>query len=375
MVHYVKCLINTQFEDGEPISLPPERGENDNYFSNPDDRIIVCQLARKTEFEQLMAEFEQITTSSLRCNTSMQILVSIQQAKTAMHYISNYMSKHPNQLKSCLALLKQATDLFKEYGSKATDVGHVDRMSKNILQKVLNMTGNIEVSSMQAVALLLDKDSFISSHHFRFVYIWQAVAAFHESENDFYTNIEVEEADEIEQKDHALYTKFDIDEKEKKAVQLSGFHCYKNRGSKLRHLSLFSWVNHINPAVSLERNEIQKKRGRKKSKLYKYVKGSDAAKCKQQCIRANPIIPRIGGKDPPSYPGDPPDIKNPQRKYWNKKARIFVEFYSLLFFPLDINGYPIEPFHQILPWNNKTSWDNFWLIMDEFESSNVLYYV
>ncbi len=83
-----------------------------------------------------------------------------------------------------------------------------------------------------------------------------------------------------------------------------------------------------------------------------------------------PCIPRIAGPKPPAYPGSMPDEQKYPKQFriWTRKAQLFVEFYSLMFLPLDDDGFPFDPTNKnikILPWEDKTfdSWKNFWKIL------------
>ena len=52
------------------------------------------------------------------------------------------------------------------------------------------------------------------------------------------------------------------------------------------------------------------------------------------------------------------------------KAKVFVEFYSLLFLPWDQKFDPMDPANpelRILPWNETTSWANFTKIFRSFD--------
>ena len=119
----------------------------------------------------MQVETNKLTSSLLRCKTSMQPLVTPSQAKAAMFYSSKYCSKGPFELSSTLSLFHQAQIAMRKYGSSASDAGTASRNAKCLLQKVLNKIGNIEVSAQQAADAMLGNDSFFSTHEFRFVFI------------------------------------------------------------------------------------------------------------------------------------------------------------------------------------------------------------
>ena len=129
-------------------------------------RILAFGLGRSTELEQKQVETNKVACSLLRCNTSMQPLITPTQAKAAMFYTSKYCSKDPFELSSTLSFFHQAQLAMRKYGSKASDAGSASRTAKCILQKVINKIGHIEVSAQQAADSLLGNDSFFSTHKF-----------------------------------------------------------------------------------------------------------------------------------------------------------------------------------------------------------------
>ena len=75
-------------------------------------------------------------------------------------------------------------------------------------------------------------------------------------------------------------------------------------------------------------------------------------------------VPQIAGSPSPAYPENPPDPKNSEDEedfekevaLWTKKAKIFVEFYALLFLTIDDEGLPRDP---TMPHVNILPWDPF----------------
>ena len=83
-----------------------------------------------------------------------------------------------------------------------------------------------------------------------------------------------------------------------------------------------------------------------------------------QTVATNLRIPILAGPSPPSYPGDKPtgNASEDEVKVWTKNARIFVQYYSLLFLPFgpDMDPRdPTQPHLRVLPWNRDSSWENF----------------
>ena len=146
----------------EIISLPPPIPEN-SPLDPPENRSIGFGMARKTELEQYQVEANELTTSLLRCNTSMQPLISPSQAKSASYYAANYVSKDPFELSACLPFLYQAQLDLRKYGSTAEDAGERSRNVKFLVEKVLHKVNKIEVSAQQAASAMLGYDSYFSS--------------------------------------------------------------------------------------------------------------------------------------------------------------------------------------------------------------------
>ena len=62
--------------------------------------------------------------------------------------------------------------MIQKYGSTVPDAGTTPRNAKYLLQKVLNMIKNIEVSAQQPADVMLGNESFFTTHKLRFVFIW-----------------------------------------------------------------------------------------------------------------------------------------------------------------------------------------------------------
>ena len=150
------------------ISLPPIENIHSPVYPY-DNRCFGFGMARTNELEQYHVECNELTTSFLRCNTSMQPLISPSQAKSASFYAANYISKDPFQLSACLPLLYQGQLELRKYGSKASDSGSSSRNTKAILEKLLHKVNKIEVSPQQAASAMLGYDSFFHLMTFNFV--------------------------------------------------------------------------------------------------------------------------------------------------------------------------------------------------------------
>ena len=156
---------------GVDVIGPPPPDDPDRPIYPDEYRVLGFGLGRSTPIEQMQVETNKVTSSLLRCNTSLQPLIAPTQAKAAMFYSSKYCSKDPFELSSALSFFHQAQLAIRKYGSKASDAGSASRNAKCIQQKVLNKIGHIEVSAQQAADALLGNDSYFSSHTFKFVFI------------------------------------------------------------------------------------------------------------------------------------------------------------------------------------------------------------
>ena len=96
-----------KFSDSAPgneIISPPPPEDPARPIDPEETRILGFGLGRSSIVEQMQVETNKLTSSLLRCNTSMQPLVTPCQAKAAMFYSSKYCSKDPFELSSTLSL-------------------------------------------------------------------------------------------------------------------------------------------------------------------------------------------------------------------------------------------------------------------------------
>ena len=366
-------------------------------------RVLGFGLGRSSDIEQMQVETNKLTSSLLRCNTSMQPLVTPTQAKAAMFYTSKYCSKDPFELSSTLSLFHQAQLSMRKYGSTASDAGTAARNAKCLLQKVLNKIGNIEVSAQQAADAMLGNESFFTTHKFRYVFIWdvlQRIRIARSSErrsNDDANNSE----DESKSDDDATSSEHEeigVSEKQQERIVLDGdgnvtamtqFHQYMNKGDPLKPLCLYDYVACIKMirvkkkpgesiAVGMQQNDqgiSVQRRGRRSFKRYAFDGGDCFDDSFSQIVSPLPVIPQIVGPPPPSYPGNRPDrtadIQTVRK--WTCEAKVFVKFYSYLFLPWDSDLDPRDPtlpHLQVLPWNDETTWDNFCTIFKSWRFHN-----
>ena len=167
---------------------------------------------------------------------------------------------------------------------------------------------------------------------------------------------------------------------------MTQFDQYVNRGDKLKQLSLYDYVACVkmirvrkkaegSVEVGLQVNDhgdATYHRGRPVSKRYAFASGDCFDDSFAQIISPVPTIPQIVGHAPPSYPGNRPDssAEAEEVRKWIADAKLFVEFYSILFLPWDSNFSPRDPtlpHLSVLPWDVQTSWDNFCTILNSWK--------
>ena len=357
-------------ESVERIDEPPAQTPG-NPFANPDTRVVGFSLKRVDEFEQNQVEQNDMCTVCLQCNTCIAPLVTGSQGKAAKYYICKYCAKQPYKLLRTLALIQQALEEIKKYGSTAEDAGTALRQTKHLLEKLLNKTNIAEVSGQQAAARGLFFDAYLCTHRLnKFVSPWEAVRTHRERYGE-----EVSE-ENVDVESHRLEFSTDTG----RAVTTSPWEMYRHRGEALRKLSNYDYCAIIGvkqlPKASADDEKDEEKeysgRGRPRNATFQFAPGTAAAKCKVQTIMSCPCIPRIAGPPPPAYPGNPPCDEDDALAWrvWNENARTFVEFYTLLFVPLDAETLcPIvEHDRGILPWQGRESWQRFWQMMEDWNA-------
>ena len=239
---------NVDTTTGCDVIAPPPPEDPDRPIYPDETRVLAFGLGRSTELEQKQVETNKVASSLLRCNTSMQPLITPTQAKAAMFYSSKYCSKDPFELSSALSFFHQAQIAMRKYGSTASDAGSASRNAKCILQKVINKIGHIEVSAQQAADSLLGNDSFFASHKFRFIFIWDVIQRIRSvraserrlSEDDPGTNYDEHSDNALDSSERQSETI--VLDSEGRVTALTQFDQYVNRGRHLKDLSLYDYV-------------------------------------------------------------------------------------------------------------------------------------
>ena len=344
------------------ISEPCPYNKDGNPFYYKDNRIIVPTLKRIDDFEQYQPEHQPLTTSLARCNTSTQVLITCRHAKAAMFYLTKYVSKIPYELHRVISLMLQSRIEYEKYGSTADDKGAPSRTAKNLLQKVLNKSGIMEISDQQAAAAVLGHKSNLCSHEFVFINVWAAIKHYKMSFKDYSDNVHVLEK-------YIDFSKLEFDELTGKAFGITQYQQYLDRGKELKYINFYCYVATITIQKKTNKNIESKDCGRKQNRRFQFNEKCIIYKSFEQTILCNPKIVRPIGRGPPKYPGNIPQNEKDLR-IWLKHCKEFILYYSLLFLPINEKGLPFDPTKpdiHILPWKEIDSWKNFWIIFGSWD--------
>ncbi|MEL6972841.1 MAG: hypothetical protein AAFO02_21930, partial [Bacteroidota bacterium] len=228
---------------------------------------------------------------------------------------------------------------------------------KNIsgfFEKTLNKSGYLEVADQQAAAAVLGYDSFFSSHKFTFCFIWDARAQWLSLQHSSSYDAAVDDTDDDVEQDGVL--NIEVDDSGK-LIGLSQFKMYLLRGPKLELLPLYDYSACIR--LHREKKSIAgRKQRRPTSNRFAFDKDDGLPTKFTQIISSCPAIPQLAGAPPPGYPKPPSEDIDDEQQWalWLRKAKVFVEFYSLLFLPFTKTWGPLDPTQpelEILPWSGK----------------------
>ena len=133
-------------------------------------------------------------------------------------------------------------------------------------------------------------------------------------------------------------------------------------------MSLYDYACCVRPIRSPPNDELDNRdnrKGRKKLERYPFEGfGCPIPDTMAQIVTSIPTVPIMAGTPPPTNPGRRPplDADEDEQNLWRRKARVFVQYYALLFLPFGPDMDPRDPTMphlRILPWDIATSWNNF----------------
>ena len=135
---------------------------------------VVTVLLRRNE---AVVSYNDIYTACLSCNTCIEFLGALEQAKSALFYLIDYINKNKVKLGHCLSIIREANEKRLAYPSQAEDKGTSFRDSKYLLNIIHNkLNGMIEIGDTQSAALLIGMPTQVNTHKTVFVFTQQAVA-------------------------------------------------------------------------------------------------------------------------------------------------------------------------------------------------------
>lgn len=328
-----------------------------------DERIIIFELTRpaddidaplplpvnKTYIERSaicrnssVVAFSPTLSAAFRCNTNVEFLGNLCQAKTTAMYAVKYVVKDPSEFANVLSLLKGACDHVASYPSLAEDSDSSSRYCKYLIQRLLNQqNGKCEWSQQLVSLALLNMSSNVFSHKFAFCFAWDAVRHImqdlepslppqshtdDETHEDHSVNIDAEvnfypEEDENDISDDTNLQTLNISTTADGSVTtVSQVDHYKYRGECFANLSLYEYCAFV--------QVIPQKEG---------IEGYDfdvrhpqhTTHCQQ--IRRKQCIPHLAGKSPPRHPGT--ECSSPK---WHARAAKFAQYVIALHVPWDI---------------------------------------
>lgn len=166
----------------EPIENPPSLYPPNRTLPlpEPDNRVIAITLKREKQEDRPVTEFFKLLTGTLCCNTCTTPVGCGQDAKAAVFYNSDYVSKNPCKLTESLPLLQTARQQAKKFPSIADDSETRMGKARFTLSKLLNLTSKLcEYSIEQCAAIVLSQKSSYKSSVMTYVYVRQAMKKVH----------------------------------------------------------------------------------------------------------------------------------------------------------------------------------------------------
>ena len=123
---------------------------------------------------------------------------------------------------------------------------------------------------------------------------------------------------------------------------ITQFDKYIWRSSAFSYMSLYDYaccMTHTKSRKKSDDRERNSKAGRKRLNRYPFAgSGCRFPETLTQTVSTSLRVPILAEAPPPGYPGDKPvNGSYDDIMLWEKGARIFVEYYSMLFLPFDHN--------------------------------------
>lgn len=167
-------------------SPPPDRlsAVDPDLFFWHDARVLMFDIRRSKRFQDITIDewqdacasklnrsvvtFSPLITACLRCNSDIQFLGFLCQAKASSYYLVKYVAKEGLKPYNSLALMSTCLKKISVFPSVADDSGTDERTVKHAMQKVVNsINGATEIGAPLAALGLIGMPSNIFSHSFK----------------------------------------------------------------------------------------------------------------------------------------------------------------------------------------------------------------
>jgi len=357
--------INVSREEAE-ATVPPHIREKLEALT-PEQWAVLAQKLH--DRNGTVVEFNIALSAVLGCNTAAYILGGVEQAKGALFYLVDYITKNPCSIDVMLSVAHDAKVHIRQNPSTADDTGTVERTARHFAQRIANnLCGMVEFSAQQAAACVLGMPSSMCTTAFSYCFVWPAMkyvadkgrehgrselagAAEDDSDSDS------EEEREADVGDHAEVCWADMgqDAAEGGAGSSSVFSTgrgqavpvpqhlhYAHRGVGLEVLSLYEYSALVSVVEKKKKKGSEKppqpegKRtaGRPANQTYEFSVGHPLRDTHVQQLRSKQCTPILAGKRPPSYPGPMPEVLN---RAWERAAAAYARYVLLLFKPWNVH--------------------------------------
>jgi len=377
-----------------------------------DDRVIILELFRpNNDGDENMAytdadtgkdywvdiaigdnsdivSFSPALSAVVCCNTCVEFLGTEVQAKSAMFYLVNYITKEGNDLTHVLGVIQAAHANITAHPSVAEDTGTMERTRKHFISRIINsINGEKEAGGQMAALAALRFPSNIYSHEFTFCFIqpaiqWALSLPFEPNDADDSNTLLSEAQDEtlpssddnngsLDLDTDTLFelaqpgdadidvdlfrgcNAYEGDESVKithgpnGALALQQFEHYRYRGAQLSSLSFYVWSAVINV---LSKSEIAANvaTDRHPNAHYDFDSRHPLAATHTQRLRLKSKIPMLAGASPPMHPG-----KKRSDAKWKRKADAFAAYVITLHKPWSVDTLAPD---IALNWNSFQTW-------------------
>ena len=133
------------------------------------DRFYKEVRRRIPEANGMVTESSPILSKVAGCHNAAMLLGSMEQGKSALFYIANYIAKSKVAFEQCFTVLEKVIEHNEKYPSTAPDSGTQERKTKHVLQRTLNQLNLLmEISDYQAAAALIGLPTEITTDIFSY---------------------------------------------------------------------------------------------------------------------------------------------------------------------------------------------------------------